>query len=1131
MAYHLYTKLFNLSSPLRRRAGETQSATHIVYDINWQVDQGPNAVVPHYFEVPIFKEDAVLEHVVQCYEEGHLLCVDEKASTVFRPILDVDGLDYGLDKGDVAAFVRRLIVFVYKNCFKPHKNDRRWTRQVLVWTSNPKHKMTGQNYNGNEDNCEAYFTRVKKGFGLHIAFVEEKVLRQQYKGLTQFIKTKFEHPFANLVDGFDTQINSDNLMKLRMPLCDNGRKGFPQKPYVLMANYQVKVDMDEDSFAVEDLGFIDNSDALPLSTLRLKVKETNSDPLANPRRRNNLCFIQEGKYFTSVFKEDFDIWFASNFTADFVSVRRRLTRSCLPLTGMRQGYISLDACPSDLYAATSTIEDKLKIQNALISDRISRDQSIAGIDTAPVINECIDLLNEVVFYNVAKQRYFYISKNCNLNRVELIESDKSPNFGLDVEVYILVDSIERVKRFANGSERVDFSAPPGFHTTDNLGKAWKKVPFLKLWREKGHMIVSDVIFDPSVAVGNGKKVQAAREENRVVINTFPGFKVSVDVLKDRYRIAKESPTAMKRLKAFRNFIRYVLLGGNIPEDMLEEESLRYLEAFEKYYKQLIVKPHERTNVIMTIKGSEQGYGKTWIPEDFINKMYGEHSPLAITTGDTSYIFGNFTHPDLDKTLLVYIDEGSVNKDEKEQQKLKQMTTGKTTTMNVKKAVQYNTELFFNTIATANDNAVVVKRGDRRILCFSTWNLGFKHPKVIKYFSDYNTNKLYNVIDPYRSFCSQEGVYDLWLAYLASDETYPELLEDGFRLQSKMPMTFSYQEALTHFFDPYATYWYNSIMRRDCSPHKAQSLTDSSMAILTQSQLQIKYQKRMLKTSEEVNRYHKDNLTNNVETDKRNWNNLSEIDKIKFDDFKEYQKASTSERLWSYLHPPSYAKKYYEEELSPEEREGYKAFLVKDLVSRGEAVDSITDQQAFEFFVDIYNEQNALWPRELPVEVVQEEMKMRSGSKRMFRFHLPKITETLSINMGLNTADYQAKVVTTSYFEVLDWLTCLKQFALKNRLSSNYVRHICNISSNNSSKGEAKIAPWPDGLSRFTATFADPEDREAYTNTQGGEEEAGGRRPGHEEVQSLPDDFDQSFFNSPPGEDDERPWGEEDSQEY
>lgn len=1053
-----YRRLFSPSSNLRRLSGNTEPANYIAYDVAWQLDKGPEAVVPHYFEIPRSSEAMVREMIAQAYDDmdHQLLCIDEKVTTVFRPVIDVDGIPWGTPRETVLEFVRSLISYAYKNIFAYPKRERRWSRRVMVLTSNPFHRQRHFPYHGNTEDCEAYFTQVKKdGFGLHIAFCEEKVLREQYRAIAFNLKTLCPGDFSAKIDLFDTQLTKDGLMKLRMPLCDNGRKGFPLKPYVPMGYYQINVDTDEDSFAVETL-----EDSLyaemVMDNCHMRLESVDVTKLRDARRPNSLCFIENSKYITSVFTDNFYAWFASMFNEGFITSMSRLARCCLPITGTRLGYISMESCASDMDMVVNSILRKIKISNSAIENRIANEQSLAQCDTAALIKECIDALNEVVFWVSSKQAYYYIVKNSNLRgRKELKSFTKNanPNFGILVDVYELCEPVTRVR-----GNIVTTMAPKSYTYQDWSVKCWKKTPFINLWKPK-HVVVSDVIFDPSVAVGPGEKVQMAKEEDRVVINTFPGFKVSVDVLQETWRMIQEDPARMECLKKFRNFIRYCVIGGNIPSDFVDDESLEYLAALERYYKQLLVAPHRRTMVVLSIKG-EAGYGKSYILGEWMKYVYGEFSTLCVTSSDPSILFGTFTFPDMDKMLYIYVDEAKLNRDPKERAKVKQMVTGKTSGFNEKNRDQFVSELYFNLVTSANNmDNIKVDIGDRRMLCFTTWNSNRNDPRVELYFIDPKTGREMPTVDAYLKYVEKKGIFKDWLCYLACRDHYPEVCDPDYNFQASIPKTHTYQQAISVSFDDYNLYWYTALMKRSCTSPR-NTLTAAPIGGLT-----VTRQKKMVRSEKAWDEIVQNYIDSDVKFSEM-WNNMIPSQKVTY---RNDPHAFKSKKIKEMLLHQEYmtleeSRHYYDHCLSGMEKDGYRDFLKATGTN-----DSPTDEDTFQYFTGVYNEHNREWPRWLPLGVVREEITMAKGGKSSFRYNQQVLVESIARNVGANEAEFAANAVSSTLLEIPDWLTCQKKFALRNRYSFNFIKTLCARAGNNINgrRSDLVIAPWPDTYYRGT----------------------------------------------------------------
>ncbi len=1095
-AVDTYSELVKPRSSCRRKSGETHPANYFVFTMEQAFiehalvfDPNPTRKFgPYYFEIPFKQEDDFVQSLVRHYEEGHMKAVNEIVSVVFKPFIDVDKVPMDADEIRVNDYVYELLRSIYANTFNlPHQGKRR----VLVMTTNPLHVMRGFPYRSDVNKTMAYLNK-QGGFGLHIVFYQEYILREQFCPWIDWVYTKAPGEFTHLVDTFNTQRNSDCLIKLRLPLCDNGKKGFPGAPYVPMMNLEVEMDVDEGKVRIRDCGALKPNEVMLFGSLRLPQEhETLLDRTTGqiPKGRYN---DNVQRYFaTSLFTNEFNERFQREYPAHFFHLQYRIQSQCAPLIAKENSGISLSGCPLDIYRVSLLIQDQLKILNSKIRGWFALSPNLPSFQeknpyVLSVVNHCVHLMNRVVFYNSRDCKFYYVSHSTDLDTYELVQATNQDNFGITEDIYIFAETHSIVKANARtNQETVVEVAPSGFHLFPKADMAHKIVGFIQYWKDGHFNRASDIVFDPSTHDGyEGDTMKKAREENRFVVNTFTGYKVTVKELREKYEKAKQDPDRMKLLVQFRKYIRYVLLGGNIPEDYIEVESKSYLLAFEAWFKRILMRPEEKTEVVLYISG-DQATGKSNFANWFIKHVFGPHSPHKIVSSDGSQIYGNFTLPNLKKLLFLSIDEGSVNSKRREQDNVKQMVTAETTTSNVKNRLQEEVRIRINVMGSSNAKKLVVKVGDRRFLVNHNWTLDRGDPRVAFYYTDHITGQVTNNVGDYIEFCDRHDVFLLWLCFIACENHLPEVIIPRKKLQPLMPITFAYQDYLCFHMGPTHRWWKACLMRRKF-PGKPFGIK------------RVKGQRSMLTRPERKEKYAA--MMRDEETCKKlyeAWKQAPEtvrqayISQYGTKGKSTFIKEKIDEMIRPYNMTGQEIQDYYDG-LTNKEKVGYIALAQK----RGTPVN--TEEERINNFIWVYNAQNELWLERAPMKYIVDhvrEMAKSMKTKEQADVTAYAVLQDFAQLVKKSPAQFTQDVENDRYVTIPDFLTCLKVFADINRFSGRYIEHIASTISKH-----VDVAPWGD--STHAIDFLTTEDPDLYT-----EERRSGPSPTVSDIDAFMEELD------------------------
>lgn len=1047
MSADFYRNAFNPNGSNRRRSGNTRGATHIVYDFNFSPD---HPFSPYYYQLEGGVERQLDTDIGSKYDLASngrgLRAVDELVTTVYRPFIDIDHIDQYLDYDVILDHARSIISRCMLNVFGLLKKDNK--RRILIMTSNPRWCSTRFRYNGNRAGAEDYFNKPQpdgsvKGTGIHITFCDEKCLVEQHKYMLEYLREEVPgaresgNPFGN-IDAMDSANSRDNLVKLRMPLCDNGRTGFPGLPYVPMAYLEYWYDDDEESLRYMEIeNRLSPEDVVTFGRLRLPgVKPTDDE-----------------RWRTSVYNEKLYEYMALRNRQVFNSLKRRLHISCAPFKKGLAGCISLSDSNSDLYIMQDEVNRILlslasSAKNLQDKSADNPQNKVKREEIEDQIKRCANLFNEVVFMNAKSLKWNVITYNSDTNCRMVSEAPSGTNFCIDTKVPVFeVFTKTTQSSGGNGGYRrggVDVEEDAGVTRIRTYDVKWDT--FLNYIKTRNlHLVVSDIIFDPSAEVlPVGIKIQAALNEKRTVVNTYPGRKANLFELEQRYSDVCGNDERLDNLMIFRNFIRFVLVGGNIPRSCLDEESMVYLEAFERYFKQLVVLPHLKTTVCLSLRGPA-GYGKSWFFEQFIKEVYGEDSSLIRISNDLKKIAGKFTDPRIGEILFVFVDEGKFNTDQSENDAYKQLTTQKRTLAN-KKFKDVSMESNYLNFATANNATagynIKCDSDDRRIMPFSCWTGSREDPYVKHFFRDDQMN-IHPHVNHFIEWVLANGVFTDFLAFLAFKGTYPDVYGSRYNLQRAMPKTFTLQDTMTNSMDINNKMWKTYLFSRKIF-FKLKDTTS------------VKMQKRLFKSKEERSAWINDAVANDL-TVKGQYLRLTKEQKAAL--VKKYgenaEKAAkvqcAIEVSRDHFHSLQDGSTEFLTKISQFEKDGY-----RELHNKRNPKNPITGRvgvRDYAFYAEIYNAQNITWPREFKLDDYIEEMKASLPANT--RIDRRSVIKSLCSVIGADEAEFTVQVETSGVVEIPPWNDCLKAFAFAHQFSNSYIENLCH-----KSKNHVDVIPWP-----------------------------------------------------------------------
>lgn len=513
---------------------------------------------------------------------------------------------------------------------------------------------------------------------------------------------------------------------------------------------------------------------------------------------------------------------------------------------------------------------------------------------------------------------------------------------------------------------------------DNKPMTIEWVPFVQWWkRTSNHLVVADIVFDPSVEVNRDYD----ESQFYASVNSYPGYAMRLQDFQGYFKSAAFDAKKMSLLSEFRSYLRYVLLGGDLPEESLEEESLNYLNFFETYLKRLIMLPHEKTKVFLSIQGPRTGVGKSWFFETFAATLYGLHSSLYAVVSDSEHAFGTFNMPGMDRFLMMILDETKTTEMDI-YGKIKQYITGDTISVNEKNEKQRMSKSRTNFIQVTNNNySIRLEERDRRFCCFKTWTLNIKHPFVNRFFRGHEN------CHQYIKQCIQNEMMLLYISYLCQPSVKSECLDEYYNLQESIPKTFTYQYNLVHSMDDYNRFWKQCVERKNIFNFLKHG--DSHLKGM-------ELQKKLAATPAEESAF-----THSYKESLNYFNNLSSEEKTEYHKMRMGAERNRSNDIDNHLN------------------------VLKD----------------YQFFVKfVYNPLNANWPRKLPFNALCVEFE--SGNKKTKKMNSQRLSETMADCLLINRPEFQSDLEIDGTIDLPDWLSCLKLLACRYQFSSLFISTIC-----------------------------------------------------------------------------------------